>query len=93
MDIEAQGPRPVETSADGAEGWEFLKAYSMGFAATVVRFLERIDLVGWFNARVQWWTLRFFATSRLNAVSPSRVNLYSTAIHAIHALAWFQNRK
>jgi len=54
MDIEAQGPRPVETSADGAEGWEFLKAYSMGFAATVVRFLERIDLVGWFNARVQW---------------------------------------
>jgi len=39
------------------------------------------------------WTLRFFTTSRLNAVSPSRVNLYSTAIHAIHALAWFQNRK
>ena len=42
------------------------------------------------------WTLRFFATSRSNAVSPSRVNLYSTAIHAIHAihaLAWFQNRK
>ncbi len=54
MDIEAHGPRPVETSADGAEGWEFLKASTMGFAATAVRFLERIDLVGWFNARVQW---------------------------------------
>jgi len=26
----------------------------MGFAAAVVRFLERIDLLGWFNARVQW---------------------------------------
>ena len=26
----------------------------MGFAATAARFLERIDLVGWFNARLQW---------------------------------------
>jgi len=54
MGSEAQGPKLVETSADGAEGGEFLKAYSMGFAATVVRFLERIDRVGGFNARVQW---------------------------------------
>ena len=49
MDTKEHGP-----SADGAGEWEFLKASTMGFAATAARFLERIDLVGWFNARLTW---------------------------------------